>query len=203
MMQPDTPGLAARSPRGRKRNKHLVILSAATRLFVQKGFDQPTMNDVAAAAGVQKPTLYAYFDGKSVLVDAVIDRMLQDLPSLRRTDETRSLREQLLDVGHQLQGLGAHAATALLALGITEGRLSALQLALWQKRYEEFEEFLITLFKHRCSCGQPAQVARQFIVLVVGDLPNASAADRIIDATRIQSAVDLVLLAYPSLDWLL
>lgn len=174
-----------------------VILSAATQLFAKKGFEQPTMDEVAAAAGVQKATLYAYFDGKSVLVDAVISNLLLELPVLRPTDNAAPLREQLVDVGLQLQKLAAHSATVSLAHGFAARRLSAEQLTVWQKRHEEFEHFLAGLLKHHCGCEQPKRVAQLFLFLVAGDLRQESEAEHIVDTPRIQSAVDLILRAYP------
>ena len=61
-----------------------AILTAAMGLFAQRGFEQPTMDEVAEAAGVRKATLYSYFDGRASLIDAVIDSCLLDLPALRR-----------------------------------------------------------------------------------------------------------------------
>lgn len=176
---------------------HPIILSAATQLFTEKGFDHPTMDEVATAAGVQKPTLYAYFDGKSALVDAVISNLLLELPVLRPTDDAVPLREQLVDVGLQLQELAAHSATVSLAHGFAERRLSAEQLTVWQKRHEEFEHFLAGLLKNHCGCEQPKRVAQLFLFLVAGDLRQESEAEHIVDTPRIQSAVDLILRAYP------
>lgn len=191
---PDTP---QRRRRGRKRRMQPAILSAATQLFARKGFEQATMDEVAAAAGVQKATLYAYFDGKSALVDAVIDKLLQELPVLRQADDTVPLREQLVDVGLQLQELAAHSATVSLILGFAGRRLSAKQSAAWQKRHEEFERFLAGLLKHHCDCEHPRRVAQLFLLLVAGDLRQESVTEHIVDTPRIQSAVDLILRAYP------
>ncbi len=40
------------------------ILEAARKVFAKKGFDQTTVEDIAAAAGVAKGTLYLYFRSK-------------------------------------------------------------------------------------------------------------------------------------------
>jgi AcrR family transcriptional regulator len=44
------------------------IIRAATRLFVTKGFDQTTMDDVAEAAVVSRSTLFRYFGNKEAMV---------------------------------------------------------------------------------------------------------------------------------------
>lgn len=41
--------------RGRKRKLQPAILSAAVKLFAQRGVEQPTMDEVAEAAGVRRP----------------------------------------------------------------------------------------------------------------------------------------------------
>lgn len=59
-----TPGLRAR----KKARTHDAIADAAIALFLARGFDQVSINDVAAAAEVSKPTLFRYFPTKEDLV---------------------------------------------------------------------------------------------------------------------------------------
>jgi AcrR family transcriptional regulator len=49
------------------------ILWAAKRVLLQKGLDDASMDDVAAAAGTTKPTVYAHFKSKDELISAVIE----------------------------------------------------------------------------------------------------------------------------------
>jgi AcrR family transcriptional regulator len=49
------------------------ILWAAKRVLLQKGLDEASMDDVAAAAGTTKPTVYAHFKSKDELISAVIE----------------------------------------------------------------------------------------------------------------------------------
>jgi len=174
-----------------------MILRAATKLFVRRGFEQPTMDEVATAAGVRKATLYSYFDAKSVLVDAVIDRLLHQVPAPRPVDGTLSLREQLTGIGLQLRKLATRPAIVSLTVRLAEQRLSAEQLAAWRKRYEEFEDFIAGLPERQCDCERPRQLAQLFLLLVAGDLRSGSATLQIVDPPMIESAVDLILRAYP------
>ena len=63
------------------------ILDAALKTFAQMGYGGTTMEAVAAAAGLSKPTLYQYFDSKDALFSAMMlgqrDQMLNvfDRPS--------------------------------------------------------------------------------------------------------------------------
>jgi TetR/AcrR family transcriptional regulator len=54
------------------------ILSAATTLFARQGYGSTSVREVVEAAGVTKPTLYYYFDGKEALFREVIGAKLAD-----------------------------------------------------------------------------------------------------------------------------
>ena len=47
-------------------------MDGARTVFLSAGFDGASMNDIARAAGVSKGTLYAYFDSKEQLFEALI-----------------------------------------------------------------------------------------------------------------------------------
>ena len=50
------------------------ILAAARRLMQSRGLEAITMEEIAAAAGVAKGTVYLYFQGKDDLIQALIPR---------------------------------------------------------------------------------------------------------------------------------
>lgn len=54
------------------------IVLAATEVFLRFGLVRTTMNDLARAAGLTRPTLYLSFGDKQEIFDAVIDRMVSD-----------------------------------------------------------------------------------------------------------------------------
>lgn len=177
-----------------------VILEAAMRLFSERGSERPTMDQVAATAGVQKPTLYAYFDGKSALVEAVIEMSLQALPAPRPVDEALPLRQQFIDAGHQLQTLAVHPANTSLFTLLSEHRLSVKQLAGWRRTHEAFADVISGMLARHCDCDYPGQAAQLFLLLVAGHLRPDLATAYFIDPTRIESAVDWLLRAYPQRD---
>lgn len=56
------------------RGKRESVLDAAVDVFLSRGFDQTSMDAVAAQAGVSKTTVYAHFGDKVELFHAVIER---------------------------------------------------------------------------------------------------------------------------------
>ena len=50
------------------------ILDAATRVFLDRGFEGATIDEIAGEAGASKPTIYARFPGKEELFTAVVSR---------------------------------------------------------------------------------------------------------------------------------
>lgn len=52
-----------------KKEKKDQIVGAALRVFARKGFAKATINDIAAAAGIGKGTVYEYFSNKEEIVD--------------------------------------------------------------------------------------------------------------------------------------
>lgn len=53
-----------------------AILDAATAVLSQKGYDLMTMDDVAGAVGISKPSLYKHFKSKEELVSEALIRLL-------------------------------------------------------------------------------------------------------------------------------
>lgn len=53
------------------------LLSAATKLFAQKGFDRTSVQEIVEAAGVTKGAMYHYFDSKDDLLSEIYGRVLR------------------------------------------------------------------------------------------------------------------------------
>lgn len=87
--------------------KRRQILAGAYRVFLDRGFDAASMNDITREAGVSKGTIYAYFEGKEELFEAVVDdersRVTGDLISV--LDPGRPVDEVLGAFGRGLAGL--------------------------------------------------------------------------------------------------
>ena len=55
------------------------MVAAARRLFAEGGYDAVSMEEIAAAAGVTKPLVYAYFESKEGLFLACVDDATEEL----------------------------------------------------------------------------------------------------------------------------
>ena len=53
------------------------IMNAAEEVFMQKGFDNARMDDIAEETGLSKGTLYLYYKSKNDLIIAILDRIFQ------------------------------------------------------------------------------------------------------------------------------
>lgn len=68
----------------RSERKHRLIMEAATRVFLDRGYDGATMDEVASEAQVSKPTLYRYFADKERLYAEIIQATIDNIDSLMR-----------------------------------------------------------------------------------------------------------------------
>ena len=78
---PDTP-VAEKPARGRPRDGAVdtAILDATERSLASRGYEAMTVEQVAVAAGVSKPTIYLRYRSKAELVEAMIERLRPPLP---------------------------------------------------------------------------------------------------------------------------
>ncbi|HEV2252584.1 MAG TPA: TetR/AcrR family transcriptional regulator [Streptosporangiaceae bacterium] len=60
----------------RSARKRRAILDAATRVFLADGFAGASMDAIAAAAGVSKPTVYSHFADKQQLFEQIVTDMI-------------------------------------------------------------------------------------------------------------------------------
>jgi AcrR family transcriptional regulator len=90
----------ARAPR--RTGSREAVESAARALFIEKGFDGTSVDEIARRARVSKPTIYAHFGGKEGLfvhvLEAACSRLLA--PIIAPTAEVRPVEDVLLDLAH-------------------------------------------------------------------------------------------------------
>ncbi|RJL31678.1 TetR/AcrR family transcriptional regulator [Bailinhaonella thermotolerans] len=100
------------------------ILAAVSRLARERGIDEISMTEVAAAAGITRTVLYNYFPDKAALLLAFTERVtsyfIQRYEAELPTDATAAVRLSAF-VHLQLEGLMAHPHPAAAELGATLG----------------------------------------------------------------------------------
>jgi AcrR family transcriptional regulator len=87
--------------------RRLELVDVAERLFLERGYERTTVNDVIAAAGVSKGAFYHHFRAKEDLLEAIAERL------------ARQSREAMGAVG---------ADPALNALGRLNGMLNLIRV---------------------------------------------------------------------------
>jgi AcrR family transcriptional regulator len=55
-----------------KAHRRLALLSAAARLFAERGYSGTSIEELGAAAGVSGPALYKHFSGKQAMLAAIL-----------------------------------------------------------------------------------------------------------------------------------
>lgn len=85
-------------------SKKDAILSAATALFIERGYERTCMEDIAKSANVAKQTLYSHFSNKQTLFKEIIhnqtEYFLSDLPM--DNDLNVSIDDFLTLIGHKI-----------------------------------------------------------------------------------------------------
>jgi AcrR family transcriptional regulator len=159
--------------------KRRQVLEGAREVFMSAGFDAGSMNDIARAAGVSKGTLYAYFESKVALFEALIreDRAQQPERNTMFPADEPDPAKALAIYG---RALVAHVTGSD---ALTQARVVAFAAAkfprLGQTFYEAGPLFGVLKLKDRLDVYVAAGTlaiddtmlaARQFVDLCLGDI---------------------------------
>jgi len=96
--------VAARTRNIRGRAAHAAVLTAATNLFAERGYNGTTIADIAAAAGVAKPSVLYHYADKEALWTAAVEALWVEVEAFfeARWPQTlapsRALLETMLDL---------------------------------------------------------------------------------------------------------
>jgi TetR/AcrR family transcriptional regulator, mexCD-oprJ operon repressor len=142
-----------------------AILDGAARLFAVQG-DQASMNDVAAAAGVARATVYRYFPSREVLLDGLAKAAVSDVNA--------RLGSARIDEVAPEEGI-ARAVRALVDVGDSFVLLARDRLRSDPERFErELTQPLRQLFERGQAAGDvradiaSARLTESLIGLIVG-----------------------------------
>ncbi len=201
----DEPG------RPRSAAKHEAILTAATEVFLERGFGAASMDLIARRAGVSKVTVYKHFGGKEALFGAIVEARCRRLmaPVLTPAARPNDLEATLLATATGFMDLLMDpSAVALYRLVVAEApRFPELARAFYDNGPKRAIRSLADLLSEeaaagRLDVGDPVRAAEQFFSLTSGyvhmrALLGIEVPRRGTDVqAQVRSAVDTFLRAY-------
>jgi|SRR5690625_2293491 len=196
--------------------KRAAILEAAERMFLQHGYEGVSMDQIAAAAGVSKLTVYSHFGDKDALfTEAAKAYCEQQMPdSLFQRAPELPVRQRLMDIARSFFAMvstpEAVAGHRLLCTPqMVEKRLARLFWEAGPRRVQnEFARFL----ERRIAAGDleiedVQRAAGQFFALVRGDLhmrlvfdcedeDHGGVSRAVHERAHLEATVDMFLSAY-------
>jgi AcrR family transcriptional regulator len=93
----DNGGGGLRKRTAIKREK---IVRSAAKLFLERGYDSVSINEIIAVVGGSKETIYSNFGNKAQLFEAVVERLCADVTIRIDTRPIGSLEEQATRIAH-------------------------------------------------------------------------------------------------------
>ena len=121
------------------------LVSAAHGLFLRQGWTMTTMTQVAAAAGLARPTVYLHFKTKVDLLIACIDASLSEIPVRDRTDYLAmgegALPQRAATAARWLRGAYERSASIQQILddaAVSTPEAAQAQTRMEQRRHDEF-----------------------------------------------------------------
>ena len=208
------PAKAATPGRPKDLEKGAAILEAAKRLFTTQGFDGTSMDQIAAAAGVSKLTVYSHFGDKESLFAAGAQAFCeQKLPTaLFEPRPEIPLRERLLQIARAFFTMisSPEAVAGHRILCTPQMADSPLPQMFWEAGPKRVQEAFAELLRWRVSAGELdiddiPRASSQFFTLLKGE-PHAQmvfgcgrrcSGD---DEAHLAATVDLFLRAYAMRD---
>ena len=151
------------------------IVQAAKELFQTVGFDRVTINELAKAAKVSMPTIYALFKSKrgvlqSLIDDALppehfatlVDESMQGKSPKKCLDTTAKLARQIYDAEKELIDIVRGAS-------VVDIEFKELEREREKRRYERQGEYVKKLMKEKCLAkGLTLSKARDILWALTG-----------------------------------
>ncbi len=159
----------------KKEEKRISILKTASKVFSKYGFEKTTLDDIGNAAGLNKATLYYYFNSKETIFSEVVMQeadslilTLQKQVSKHDTAEKKILEYILERWDCYEKALNLHE----VSMGI-KAQISNLFRVLYQQIREREKEFLVAIIKDGILSGEflqtdPNAIAEIFITVSDG-----------------------------------
>jgi TetR/AcrR family transcriptional regulator, regulator of autoinduction and epiphytic fitness len=161
-----------------KSRKREAILNGAVQVFIEWGYDNASMDQIAEAAGVSKRTVYNHFLNKENLFQAVVAKFLTEQQILKQIpyDPSRTIEDQLrafanaeLFLINSPSRLGlSRVLTSVFIRDIDYARTTRAKYA---SPHEPFIEWLIAAHEgNKLRVDDPPLAARVFYAMIEGAL---------------------------------
>lgn len=210
---PATPARSSGPGRPKDLGKRAAILGAATRLFVEQGFDGVSMDQIATAAGVSKLTVYSHFGDKETLfVAAARSYCEQQVPSsLFSAEPGAAVRERLMAIARAFYAMvsSPEAIAGHRFLCSPQMANTPLPQVFWEGGPMRVQGEFAALLDRRVAGGEldipdTRVAAAQFFTLLKGEPYNQlvfGCCSPAVDVeAHLQASVDMFLRAYERRD---
>jgi AcrR family transcriptional regulator len=190
---------AGRPTRAQQVQRHEELLSVALDIFLERGFEQATMEEIATCVGMSKRTVYAYYEDKPALFKAAVRRAIELYTIPRAAIEavvTGDLEESLTAIARQrIANLTTPVANKLQRiLGTQSFRFPVLFNESFEKGAGPVIDVLCDLFARYSAQGEisvpePQRVATSFLSLAAGGPARVIASGNVLDEAEIESRI--------------
>ncbi|MCA9908487.1 MAG: TetR/AcrR family transcriptional regulator [Anaerolineae bacterium] len=150
------------------------IMQAAEEIFIQKGFANARMDDIADETGLSKGTLYLYYKSKDELIIAILDRIFQR--DFRDMDDLDLAQITAADGIRRFVSLATADASAMRRLMPVTYEFLALafrnpvvQQAL-QHYFQHYKTILLPIIEHGMQTGEFRPVNAEAVAIAIGAL---------------------------------
>lgn len=97
-----------------------TILSVSSKLFVEKGFDKTSMQDIVNMAGISKGAIYHHFKSKEEIIKAVMERQSSNIEGkfgklLDEIDSLNAKEKMIYILDKNLEDLESHSLDDILS----------------------------------------------------------------------------------------
>lgn len=166
----------------RKRPPHSardLILKAATEAFIAHGFSGASIDQIAAQAGVSKPTIYSHFQGKEQLFAAIMNSICDNFeePFLGPNADTEELSAILIRIAdNYTRAILQPGVVAMHRLFVAEAeRFPELSRRYYEVGPRRVHLTLAAFFKSRMARSEireadPLMLAQFFAAVVIAPM---------------------------------
>jgi AcrR family transcriptional regulator len=175
------------------------VLDTALEVFLERGYELATVDQIATAAGASKRTLYAHYDDKTALFKAAVQRAIERYAveaEKLMVIESDDLEETLtslarMRLGHVMSPVGQRLQRIINAEAY---RFPEIFGSAYEQGTKPLVDFLAGVLQRHAAAGSldiddPERTARVFLSMVVGGPARAIASGRIIGKDEIEERV--------------